>query len=100
MTHDATVRDFDLIKSLEVFVSVADTGSMTAAAGRLRITQSAISQQIKILETDFGAPLFYRDVPGRCAATSGRPPLAACPICGSQSFRPSRANWRQPFCEP
>ena len=62
MKNDTPARDFDLIKSLEIFVSVADTGSMTAAAGRLRITQSAISQQIKILETDFGAPLFYRDV--------------------------------------
>ena len=62
MTPDVPSRDFDLMKSLEIFVSVADTGNMTAAAGRLRITQSAISQQIKILETDFGAPLFYRDV--------------------------------------
>lgn len=59
---DAPTRDFDLLKSLEIFVSVADTGSMTAAAGRLHITQSAISQQIKLLETDLAAPLFYRDV--------------------------------------
>lgn len=58
----STPRDFDLIKSLEIFVGVAETGSMTAAASRLRITQSAISQQIKMLETDFGTPLFYRDV--------------------------------------
>ncbi len=62
MMHDPPLRDYDLLKSLEVFASVADTGSMTAAAGRLRITQSAISQQIKILELDYGAPLFYRDV--------------------------------------
>lgn len=55
-------RDYDLLKSLEVFVSVTETGNMTAAATRLHITQSAISQQIKILETDLGAPLFYRDV--------------------------------------
>ncbi len=58
---DTPVREFDLLKSLEAFVSVAETGSMTAAATRLRITQSAISQQIKLLETDFGAPLFHRD---------------------------------------
>jgi DNA-binding transcriptional LysR family regulator len=54
-------RDFDLLKSLEIFVSVADTGNMTAAAARLHVTQSAISQQIKMLETNLGAPLFYRD---------------------------------------
>jgi DNA-binding transcriptional LysR family regulator len=59
---DAPKRDFDLLKSLEIFVAVAETGSMTAAAGRLRITQSAISQQIKLLETDFGAQLFHRDM--------------------------------------
>lgn len=65
MTQTATstpIRDFDLLKSLEIFVSVADTGSMTAAAARLHITQSAISQQIKLLEMEFGTPLFYRDI--------------------------------------
>ena len=59
---DGQTRDFDLLKSIEVFISVADTGSMTAAAGRLRITQSAISQQIKLLESHFGVMLFFRDV--------------------------------------
>ena len=62
MPQEAPSRDFDLLKSLEVFVSVTETGNMTAAAARLHITQSAISQQIKILETHLGAPLFYRDV--------------------------------------
>lgn len=62
MPQETPARDFDLLKSLEVFVSVTETGNMTAAAARLHITQSAISQQIKILETDLGAPLFYRDV--------------------------------------
>lgn len=62
MPHEQPTRDFDLLKSLEVFVTVTETGNMTAAAARLHITQSAISQQIKILETDLGAPLFYRDV--------------------------------------
>ncbi|MDB5649923.1 MAG: LysR family transcriptional regulator, partial [Hyphomicrobiales bacterium] len=62
MLADAPTRDFDLLKSLDIFMGVADTGSMTAAAVRLHITQSAISQQIKLLETEFGTPLFYRDV--------------------------------------
>lgn len=61
MTEPAT-RDFDFLKSLEAFVSVAECGSMTAAAGQMGITQSAISQQIKLLEAHFGAPLFHRDI--------------------------------------
>ena len=62
LKQDSPVRDFDLLKSLEIFLVVAEVGNMTAAAGRLHITQSAISQQIKMLEQDFGGPLFYRDV--------------------------------------
>jgi DNA-binding transcriptional LysR family regulator len=31
----------------EVFITIAETGSMTAAAKELKITQSAISQQLK-----------------------------------------------------
>lgn len=61
LKQENPVRDFDLLKSLEIFLVVAEVGNMTAAAGRLRITQSAISQQIKMLEQDFGGPLFYRD---------------------------------------
>jgi len=59
---EPVIRDFDFLKSLEVFVSVADAGGMTAAAGQLGISQSAISQQIKLLEAHFRAPLFHRDI--------------------------------------
>jgi DNA-binding transcriptional LysR family regulator len=38
---------------------VADAGSMTTAARRLGVTQSAVSQQVKLLEAEFG-PLFDR----------------------------------------
>jgi DNA-binding transcriptional LysR family regulator len=51
---------FDILKSLDVFLSVADAGSMTTASRRLGVTQSAISQQIKLLEAEFGAALFDR----------------------------------------
>jgi DNA-binding transcriptional LysR family regulator len=51
---------FDILKSLDVFLTVADAGSMTTASRRLGVTQSAISQQIKLLEAEFGAPLFDR----------------------------------------
>ncbi|WP_158808691.1 LysR family transcriptional regulator [Beijerinckia sp. L45] len=51
---------FDVLKSLEIFLSVTETGSMTDASRRLGVTQSAISQQIKLLEADLGTPLFDR----------------------------------------
>jgi DNA-binding transcriptional LysR family regulator len=52
--------DITLIRS---FVAVAEHGSMTAAAGRLHLTQGAISQHIRRLEEMFGASLFERDRP-------------------------------------
>lgn len=45
---------------LRAFVSVADTGNVTRAAGRLGRTQSAVSMQIKRLEQIVGEPLFAR----------------------------------------
>jgi len=49
--------DTALIRS---FVTVVETGSMTAAANALHLTQGAVSQQIKRLEDAFGCPLFER----------------------------------------
>jgi DNA-binding transcriptional LysR family regulator len=51
---------FDLLRALEVFATVAEAGSMTAAAARLHLTQSAVSQQIKQLETELGGALLDR----------------------------------------
>jgi len=53
------VRDID-IAHLRSFVAVAEHGSMTRAAGMRHLTQSAISQQIKRLETQLGCELFRR----------------------------------------
>src|ERR1700754_5215408 len=49
--------NLDQLRALEV---VADTGSFTAAALRLNLSQSAISLQIKELETRFGVRLLDR----------------------------------------
>jgi DNA-binding transcriptional LysR family regulator len=46
---------------LRAFISVAETGGMTAAASLLNLTQAAVSQQIKRLEDAFEAQLFERD---------------------------------------
>ena len=46
--------------SLQVFISVADTGSFTAAGEQLFLTQPAISKRIAQLEEQLGARLFDR----------------------------------------
>jgi len=52
---------FDL-KSLTVFLAVADNGSMTTAAEHLGMTQPAVTKTIRKLESDLGAPLIERRV--------------------------------------
>ena len=62
---------FDLLKSLDVFVCVSETGSMTAAAEMLGITQAAVSHQIKLLETDLEKSLIDRSVRPLRLTTAG-----------------------------
>jgi DNA-binding transcriptional LysR family regulator len=52
-------RNLDLA-SLRSFVTVADVGGVTRAAGYLNLTQSAVSMQIKRLEDALGMTLFLR----------------------------------------
>lgn len=49
-----------LFKHLRCFVAVVENGSFTRAAEQLYLTQSAVSQQISVLEAETGAELFYR----------------------------------------
>ncbi len=48
------------LKGIDVFVSVADLGSFTAAAERLNLSVSAVSKGIARLESRLGARLFNR----------------------------------------
>ena len=50
--------------TLRSFVTIADSGSMTRAASRLFMTQSAISMQIKRLESSLGLSVFDRSSQG------------------------------------
>jgi DNA-binding transcriptional LysR family regulator len=50
------------LRTLEIFVAVGQTGTMVAAAKRLKLTQPAISQMIGALETNLGVQLFDRSV--------------------------------------
>ena len=62
-------RDLDL-NLLRVFAVVADSGSVTAAASRLYLTQPAVSAALRRLTTAIGAPLFVRS--GRGLALTAR----------------------------
>lgn len=50
-----------LLKQLEYFVCVVDNNSFTQAATEQYVSQSAISQQIKALETSLGVELIVRE---------------------------------------
>lgn len=54
------MRDIN-IKAIEYFESVARLGSVTASAQELGVTPSAVSQQVRQLETQFGVRLFRRE---------------------------------------
>lgn len=53
------------------FYWIAKTGSITAAADRLSITQPAVSHTIKQLEEKMGGPLFFRTSRGVHLTTEG-----------------------------
>ena len=48
------------IRQLRAFVAIAESGTFTAGAVRVHITQAAISMQIRQLETEIGARVFVR----------------------------------------
>ncbi len=59
------------LSTLRSFVTIAESGSMTRAAGRLFMTQSAISMQIKRLENSLGLSVFERSAQGMKTTTEG-----------------------------
>ncbi len=56
---------------LRVFHAVADAGSLTHAGDELRLSQSAISRQIRGLEEQLGATLFHRHARGLLLTEQG-----------------------------
>nr|WP_314568752.1 LysR family transcriptional regulator [uncultured Pseudomonas sp.] len=67
-------------RQLRYFVEIADSGSFSAAAARLFVAQSALSRQIKELETHLQTPLFER--------TARQPRLTAA----GEAFYPRARN--------
>src|SRR5262245_47057291 len=60
------------MSQLRTFRAVAEALNFTRAAERLRLTQSAVSHQIKALEEDLGEPLFIRAKRGVKLSQAGK----------------------------
>lgn len=59
------------IQQLRLVVAIADSGSLTKAAARLNLTQSALSHQLADLERKLGITLFLRTRKGMTVTQSG-----------------------------
>lgn len=65
------------LRTLHAFVTVCEAGSMSLAATRLGVSQSAISQMVKALEASYALQLFDREVRPAQPTRAGRALLAA-----------------------
>ena len=57
---------------LQVFLAVARSGRMSAAAKRLDVRHTTVSRRLATLEADLGVPLFYRTASGYELTPQGR----------------------------
>jgi LysR family transcriptional regulator, transcriptional activator for aaeXAB operon len=68
----------DKYRAMAVFVQVVERGSFSAAADKLGITKSAVSQQITLLEEDVGTRLLHRTTRRLNLTEAGEIYLAGC----------------------
>jgi DNA-binding transcriptional LysR family regulator len=59
------------LRHLRLFIAVAEELNFTRAAERVNLSQPALSQQIRGLEDDLGAPLFLRTARGAVLTPAG-----------------------------
>src|SRR6187402_1502560 len=52
------------VRQLDMFRAVAEERGFTRAAARLRVSQSAVSRQVKLLEEELGVLLLHRSGKG------------------------------------
>lgn len=72
------------LSTLPAFRAVAELQNLRAAAERLHLTHSAVSQQIKVLETQLGFPLFERSGRGIVLNSAGAALL--CSVQGAMAL--------------
>lgn len=58
-------------KRLTSFMRIADLGSLSRAADRMRVAQPALSRQMRLLEAELGVPLFARHRRGMSLTPEG-----------------------------
>lgn len=75
------------LRQYEYALAVAEEGSITAAAERLRVTQPSLSQQVGALERNLGVRLFTRTPTGVTVTVAGRAFLAEAAIATTASRR-------------
>lgn len=63
---------------IELVVTIAQMGSLGAAAVHLNKTQPAITKALKAVEEDLGTPIFYRGARGVSATPVGQAVIARC----------------------
>lgn len=86
--NQLTIRPGLTIRVIEIFVTVAKSGSMSAAAERLSLSQPAISQAIGIMENALGIQLFDR---------SFRPPALTLQATGLLKYAEAIVNSIEKF---
>ena len=64
------MRDLET-RQLRLLAAIADTGTLTAAAARLGLTQPALSHALRTVEQGLGTSLFLRDRRGVTATEAG-----------------------------
>ena len=64
------------LSQLRTLVHVAELGSLSKAADRMRIAQPALSRQVRMLEEELGIRLFVRHGRGMVVTEQGREVLA------------------------
>jgi DNA-binding transcriptional LysR family regulator len=75
------------LRQYEYALAVAEEGSVTAAAERLRVAQPSVSQQIRGLERELGVKLFARTPTGLVPTVVGRAFLREAEVAVSASRR-------------
>src|SRR3984957_21110940 len=72
LSSDSPGVTMDLIAVLRTFLRVADTGSFSAVAAELGVTQPAISRQLSGLEQQLGTRLVHRSTHAVTLTDEGR----------------------------